>query len=73
MLKRINKTAARKIFENGGVVYICPVNVCPQRAIPYEFPRYNTSWLSFDAFINHYSYYHCNNHLGHYPAYYIDE
>lgn len=73
MLKRINKAAARKIFENGGVVYICPVNMNPQQATPFEFPRHNTSWWSFDAFINDYIYYNCNKHRGRYPAYYIDE
>lgn len=72
--KRVVKKTAYNNFNTGKTILVIPVNV-----------RFNNMWIqptsickksineTFDSFINHYSYYNCNNELGNYPKYYIEE
>lgn len=70
---KINKTKARKLFNEGKEIHLLPCKVC-----------FGTMWLgegsaisnkrlisSFDAIVNEYEFYNCNNELGKYAAYYI--
>ena len=76
MFTRISKSAARKVFENGGVLYVCPVKFRPEFSARFTFFGLDSGkemWASFDAFVNAFSYYNCNNETGRYPAYYIHD
>ena len=76
MFTRISKSAARKIFENGGVLYVCPVKFYPEFSARFNFFELNSDkemWASFDEFMNDFSYYNCYNETGRYPAYYIHD
>lgn len=73
---RVNKAAARRVFNEGGVVIMCACNLRPDSywspAVPiaagnYEAPR------EFNALVNEYTFYACNlNESGYYPAFYTE-
>ena len=72
--KRINKAAARNIYNGGGVVYIVP------RMVPVKGSAWFTAGeiisglypeRSFDQIVNVYEFYNCNNEVGRYAAYYV--
>lgn len=69
MYEKINKSSARKLYDNNIPVLIIPCKCSPL-----------ASWLtgcemiknerSFDAFVNEFTYYNCCYELGYYPAFY---
>lgn len=74
---RISKAKARKLFNDGECVGICPVNIDPssiwggmaefQKGLKCE------NW-SFDCFINNFIYYNCQlNETGKYPKFFRKE
>lgn len=74
--KRISKAAAKKLYDNGGTVYVCPINMDPTN--PYwsmaaEINKQDLEGLDFNKMINQYTYYNCiNNQTGLYPAFYVE-
>lgn len=72
--ERITKTTARKVYDAGGVVHVCPVNLRP--GWPW-FPENDISreydgGASFDSVVNSATYYNCiNSETGKYLAYYL--
>ena len=86
---RISKAKARKIYNNGGYIFMLPCKVSPAFN-PWIIPaRFNKSEFctaanvgidtvvprnrEFETVVNCYSYYNCNNELGKYPAFYVME
>lgn len=74
---RISKTKARKLFNDGECVGICPVNIDPssiwdgmceiQKAHKFE------NW-DFEDFVNNFIYYNCQlNETGKYPKFFRKE
>ena len=77
-LKRINKTVARKMYNEGKDVLFIPCNCNPNRDVWGlsiwenkdnwgQFPDFD----AFDTLVLTYISYNCNNELGKYPAFYI--
>lgn len=73
-LTRVNKKVARKLYNLGFDVGVCPCKANPESpwismAIfnKYGFPE------SFDNLCSFFIFYNCNNELGKYPAYYVDK
>ena len=79
--KKVNKTQARKLYNNNKNVYIVPCKV---------YPNYNNVWTQpiklnkeeyidknyendFDKIINNFEFYNCNTELGKYTSFYIYE
>jgi hypothetical protein len=74
-LIRIQKRTARRLFNAGLSITVCP----------NKYNVYNEFWcckdtinksetdLSFDQFINAFEYYNCNNELGRYTAFYTEK
>lgn len=73
---RVQKRIARKLFNQGYKVTICPC----------KYNVYNEYWccketihnkqyenMDFDKIVNAFTYYCCNNELGSYPAYYVSK
>ena len=72
-LKQVNKTLARKLFNEGMTVYILPSNM-----------RVNNAWtrpldinkemydMSFDKIVNSFEYYNCSNETGLYSHFLIE-
>lgn len=71
-MKKINKTQARKAFNNG-----VNVTMLPHKASPYS-PWFsgasydNKNDKSFDDIVAAITFYNCNSELGYYLAYYIN-
>lgn len=68
--KRITKTAARKIYEANGDIYVCPHKVNPENSWGLLLgPMLGTR--PFDDMIANATWYNCNAELGRYLAFYI--
>lgn len=68
--KRISKAAARRIYDNGGELYFCPVKLNP------ESPWGLLYWpgdrgTSFDDHVNVFEAFNCNAETGRYTAFYV--
>ncbi len=74
-MTKINKTAARKLWNEGKEFTIVPCNMRPEHGVivPAEW-RKSTPYHDFDQFIDRYTYYNCvNAETGRYPAYYVKD
>lgn len=55
---RITKNQARKLYDAGESVYLCPCNLCPGYPwYPEIVVRKSEEISCFDIVLNHYSYY----------------
>lgn len=73
-LIRVNKTVARKLYNLGFDVGLCPCKANPESPwgliITFNNNRYD---YAFDKVVNNFAWYNCNNELGTYPAYYVEK
>ena len=72
---RINKTRARKLFDQGLTIHLVPCKVLCNYGNMWVIPiPIEKSWYEdFDRAVNNFVYYNCQHtELGLYPAYYID-
>lgn len=70
---RINKTAARKLYEAGESFYMCPVKLRPGKPWHPEVlitPDPSDEYRSFEKDLNSFEYYNCNSYAGQYTAFY---
>ena len=75
-VKRINKRVARKLFDEDKEFWIVPRLQDPLRwgnLINFKgAANYYDSYISFDALVNAFEYYNCDNERGAYSAFYIE-
>lgn len=75
-LRRISKAAARNIYNNGGTIYVCPINmnpIHPHWNMTAKINKQDLDGLDFNKVINQYTYYNCiNNQVGLYTAFYVE-
>lgn len=72
--KKINKRSARKAFNEGKTVYLCPCNLRPFTMWHPECPVSNNSKKDFNKIVNAFEYYNCaNGETGRRAAYYVAE
>ena len=77
--KRITKSCARELFNQGKLLCIAPVNanMYYNSCILYTFINkydYDTNGiLDFDKVVNEYEYYNCNSELGRYTKFFVNE
>ena len=69
--ERITKTAARKLYNNGGAVTVCPCKLAPGGGWAVGVTISNASGRDFQKVINEFIFYNCNAAAGYYPAYYM--
>lgn len=73
-LKRISKHAARRVYDNGGVITIIACKLSPENTF-YNFGittnKTRCGGATFDQFVNAYEFYNCNYECGYYAAFYI--
>ena len=80
--KRVTKTTARKLYNAGQTIRLCPVKCNPCNAYypmgfdmnkDDEFSVEPFDWeLKFDTRVNRFEYYNCQyNELGKYSAFYV--
>ena len=73
-LERINKTKARKLYENGKDVLFIPCNIRPDNMWGlgiWENKDLNGQYDNFDELCFWYAAYNCDSYRGRYIAYYI--
>ena len=73
-MKRINKTTARKLYNEHKDFWITACNMKPECGIligSASFERMTET--PFDTMVNSFTYYNCDNERGRYPAYYIED
>lgn len=71
---RVNKTVARKLYNQGFDVGLCPCKANPES--PWwliSFVNNNRYDHTFDEIVTKYAWYNCNSELGKYVAYYVDK
>lgn len=82
--KRISKKAARKLYNEGKTIRLCPVKAHPcNKYYPMSFDmnkgdKFDVEpfdWeLEFDTRVNRFEWYNCQyNELGKYSAFYVKE
>ena len=82
--KRISKKAARKLYEQGKKIRLCPCKVDPTNeyypmsfdiSLNDEYEVEPFDWqMKFDARVNAFEFYNCQyNELGKYTSFYIRE
>lgn len=69
-MDKVTKTAARKLYENNTPFWITACNMRPQCGLLIDPTLAKNDFSSFDALVNAFSYYNCDNERGRYPAYY---
>ena len=76
-VKQVNKTTARKYYENGKTVYIhscnMTINNMWQSLCPVNQADYPDGFMqSFDSIVYSFKYYNCDSERGKYPIYFIE-
>lgn len=75
-LKQVNKTVARKLFDNGTTVYLLASNMRLNNAWtkPHDINKsmYDTEYENFDKIVNAFEYYNCCNERGLYSHFLVE-
>ena len=69
---KINKAAARKLFEQGERVWIVPCNMRKECGLLLNTPGLESQENNFNNIYNSFCYYNCDHERGYYPAFYTD-
>ena len=73
-MKRINKTTARKLYNEHKDFWITACNMRPECGILIDSASFERmTETPFDTMVNSSTYYNCDNERGRYPAYYIED
>lgn len=73
-MKKINKAAARKLYNTGGSFWIVACNLRPQCGILVGSSSFEKlADIPFDTMVNSFEYYNCDNDVGRYAAFYTDD
>ena len=70
---KINKSAARKMWNEKKEFWIAPCNMRAVCGILVQYDRENIQETTFDKYVNAFEYYNCDNQRGRYAAYYIED
>lgn len=69
-MKKINKTRARMLWLSGTEFWITACNMRPEAGLLIDSTRLIDDFATFDALVNAFIYYNCDNERGRYPHYY---
>ena len=69
-MKKINKTRARTLWLSGKCFWITACNMPIHAGLLIDPLRLASEFATFDALVNAFMYYNCNNECGRYPHYY---
>lgn len=73
VVEKITKKRAKCLYEDGGEVYLHPSNMPfdSMWMLPLNISLYSCNGADFDAILNEYRYYNCDNVRGKYIHFYI--
>jgi hypothetical protein len=71
-LVRISKAAARKHYDAGEQILLCPCNLVPLSSWNTGFivKQYSKHPTDFETYVNKFTFYNCNNETGYYLTFY---
>lgn len=72
-MRKVNKSAARKAYNEGKVVYLIPCKARVGVFQPVAINIRNLDGHDFDATVNTFEYYNCCADLGAYAHYYLKD
>ena len=72
-LTKVNKTRARNLYNKGVMITLIPCKVRTLTGIVQPAHIRKQPGTDFDTILNEYEYYNCNNELGKYAHFYVDE
>ncbi len=72
--KRIRKDVARRLFNNGQIIYLTPSKIAASDSSMWikPYPINNRAGENFDDLVNRYEYYNCCYELGYYTSFWIN-
>ena len=72
---RVRKNVARKLFNEGRIIYLTPSNVVASDSSPWikPYPINNRAGQNFDDIVNNFEYYNCCWELGYYTNFWINK
>lgn len=72
---RISMRKAEKLFGQGKTIRICGCKLSPVNAfgIFSDISSSNSDDIAFSNIVNAFKFYNCNNEVGYYPAFYVEE
>ena len=67
-LQQISKPAARKLYNAGEQILLCPCNLVPLSSWNTGFiiKQYSKDPTNFETYVNKFTFYNCNNETGYY-------
>lgn len=68
---RISKYEAKRRYNAGEAIRICACNMDPENMWGCYYDVCLEVDRKFEAVVNEFQYYNCNNETGRYPAYYV--
>lgn len=73
-MQKINKAAARKLYNTNRPFWIVACNLRPQCGILIGSTSFERmADIPFDNMVDSFEYYNCNNDTGRYAAFYTDD
>ena len=71
---RIRKDVARRLFNNGRIIYLTPSKVVASDSSMWikPYPINNRAGQNFDDLVNRYEYYNCCYELGYYTNFWLN-
>lgn len=70
--KRVSKPMARKAYNEGKKILLCPCKLMPGGVWNHGIAVTNATGRTFDRTANEFEYYNCNAEAGYYAAFYIE-
>lgn len=74
-MKKINKTTAKKMFENGETFVMVPNKLRPDNMFISSIVDGSClkDYTTFEKLYDSFRYYNCNYETGYYPAFYVED
>jgi hypothetical protein len=73
MMQQVQKRTARKLFQEGEMIYLCPCNMHFDSAwqTPIVISKAESLGFTFDQLCNDYEYFNCDSERGRYVRFYV--
>lgn len=72
--RRIRKDVARRLFDQGRIIYLTPSKIVATDSSPWikPYPINNRAGHNFDDIVNNFEFYNCCWELGYYTSFWVN-
>lgn len=70
-VRQATKSKAKKVYDNGGCIWLHPCDMRINNVWQSPYPRDNSDG-DFEKVVSEYSYFNCNKESGRYPIFFIE-